>query len=369
MRTPSICNLASVVKLAVGHQLADVPMILAGIDPCFSCNDRVDRRRPGRAAGRTLDLGAAPPLRNRVLPWTPPVASSPLILFFPGGLFLLAASLAYEWVDRKLVAQFQNRIGPRWFQPLADVVKLLAKEEIVPDGRQPARCSSACPIVGLAAALTAALYVPLAGLAPSFSFPGDLIVTIYLLSLLTLCIGLAGANTIDRFSLIGATRTLTQLFSYEAPFLLALLGPAIVGRQLADQRDQPCTPAATGCILTQPIGFVVALIGLMGKLELPPFDAPEAETEIVAGALTEYSGRGLALFRLGKGVELVIGLTLVAAFYLGGVANPLLVPAQDAGAAAGRGRACRRCSPGCASTRPSACGGASAPCSSSCSGS
>jgi NADH-quinone oxidoreductase subunit H len=68
----------------------------------------------------------------------------------------------------------------------------------------------------------------------------------------------------------------------------------------------------------------VAIVGLMGKLELPPFDAPEAETEIVAGALTEYSGRGLALFRLGKGVELVVGLTLVAAFYMGGVANPLL---------------------------------------------
>jgi NADH-quinone oxidoreductase subunit H len=61
----------------------------------------------------------------------------------------------------------------------------------------------------------------------------------------------------------------------------------------------------------------------MGKLEFPPFDAPEAETEIVSGALTEYSGRGLALFRIGKDVELVIGLTLVVAFYLGGLANPL----------------------------------------------
>ncbi len=77
-------------------------------------------------------------------------------------------------------------------------------------------------------------------------------------------------------------------------------------------------------IVTQPIGFVVAIIGLMGKLELPPFDAPEAETEIVSGALTEYSGRGLALFRIGKDVELVIGLTLVAAFYLGGLGNPLV---------------------------------------------
>jgi NADH-quinone oxidoreductase subunit H len=75
--------------------------------------------------------------------------------------------------------------------------------------------------------------------------------------------------------------------------------------------------------LTQPLGFVVALIGLMGKLELAPFDAPEAETEIVAGALTEYSGRSLALFRLGKGAEMIIGLTLISTFYLGGVTNPL----------------------------------------------
>jgi NADH-quinone oxidoreductase subunit H len=61
----------------------------------------------------------------------------------------------------------------------------------------------------------------------------------------------------------------------------------------------------------------------MGKLELPPFDAPEAETEIVKGALTEYSGRGLAVFHVGRDIELVVGLTLVAALYLGGLANPL----------------------------------------------
>ena len=76
----------------------------------------------------------------------------------------------------------------------------------------------------------------------------------------------------------------------------------------------------------------MALIGLMGKLELPPFDAPEAETEIVAGALTEYSGRGLALFRLGRAVELVIGLALMAAFYLGGV-RTCWRTRQDAGLA------------------------------------
>ena len=245
-----------------------------------------------------------------------------MLLFFPAGLAVMIGGLLYEWIDRKLVAQLQNRIGPRWFQPLADLVKLMAKEEVVPSGVDRALFLG-LPIVGLAAALTAALYVPLAGLAPSFTFSGDLIVTVYLLSVLTLCMGLAGSNTIGRFSLVGATRTLTQLFSYEAPFLLALLGPALAAGSWRIT-DISLYTLRHWLLLVQPIGFVVALIGLMGKLELPPFDAPEAETEIVAGALTEYSGRGLALFRLGKGVEMVIGLTLVAAFYLGGVATPLL---------------------------------------------
>jgi NADH-quinone oxidoreductase subunit H len=155
-------------------------------------------------------------------------------------------------------------------------------------------------------------------LSPAYSFPGDLLVSIYLLSLLTLCTGLAGANTNDPFSVIGATRALTQMFAYEAPFLLALLGPALAAESWQINEIVAYTES-NWLLLPQFLGFSIAIIGLIGKLEMPPFDAPEAETEIVAGALTEYSGRGLALFRLGRNVELVIGLTLIAAFYLGGV--------------------------------------------------
>ncbi len=249
----------------------------------------------------------------------PPVIS---LLIFPGGLFLLFAGLIYEWADRKLIARFQNRIGPRWFQPLADFVKLLAKEEIIPTGVNPGMFL-ALPVVALAGALTAALYVPMFGFNPSYSFRGDLVVALYLLSMMTLCTGLAGANTQDRFSLLGATRALTQLFSYEAPFLLALLGPAIAAGTWQIGTINQFAHANWWMIVTQPIGFLVAIVGLMGKLELPPFDAPEAETEIVSGALTEYSGRGLALFKIGRAVELVIGLSMVSAFYLGGLTNPL----------------------------------------------
>jgi len=244
------------------------------------------------------------------------------ILVFPAGMFLILLGMVYEYVDRKLVARYQNRFGPRWFQPLADMFKLLAKEEIIPDGVNKALFIF-LPILGVTAALTSALYTPMLGFAPAFSFRGDLILVVYMLSVLTICLGLAGANTVDRFSLVGATRTLTQLFSYEAPFMLTLLGPALAAGTLQINQINTYAQDTWWIILTQPIGFLVALIGLMGKLELPPFDAPEAETEIVSGALTEYSGRGLALFRIGKNVELVIGLTLVSAFYLGGLANPL----------------------------------------------
>jgi NADH-quinone oxidoreductase subunit H len=243
------------------------------------------------------------------------------IMFFPAGITLILSGMLYEWADRKLVARFQNRIGPRWFQPLADTIKLLTKEEIKPHGLN-SLLFYGLPIVALTGALTAALYSPILGLPPVYSFPGDLIVTLYLLSLLTMCKGLAGWNGSSRFSLIGATRALTQLFAYEAPFLLALLGPAIVAGSWVI-KDISTFAESHWLVFTQPVGFFIALIGLMGKLELPPFDAPEAETEIVAGALTEYSGRGLAFFHIGKSVELVVAVSLVTAFYLGGIGNPL----------------------------------------------
>jgi len=243
------------------------------------------------------------------------------MLLFPGGLGLIMTGLLYEWVHRKLVARLQNRIGPRWFQPMADALKLLLKEEIIPSEVNP-YLFVGLPVAGIAGVLTAGLYVPLWGFPAAYSFDGDLIVTLYLLSLLTLSTGLAGWNTRSRFSLVGATRTLTQLFAYEAPFMMALLGPALaVGSWRMN--DIIAGNQGTWLMFTQPIGFIVAVIGLMGKLEMPPFDAPEAETEIVAGALTDYSGRGLVLFHIGRTTEMLVGLTMIAALYMGGINGPL----------------------------------------------
>ena len=156
-------------------------------------------------------LQATPEIRDKVNGMIETIAPLIQLLFFPGGLFLIVNGLVYEWGHRKLVARFQNRIGPRWFQPIADTLKLLAKEQIIPTGVNKVLFIG-LPIIGVAGALTAGLYVPLMGLPAGYSFPGDLIVALYLLSLLTLCTGLAGWNTKSRFSLVGATRTLTQLF-------------------------------------------------------------------------------------------------------------------------------------------------------------
>jgi NADH-quinone oxidoreductase subunit H len=250
------------------------------------------------------------------------------LLFFPGGLFVLVMALAFEWANRKLLARLQNRVGPRWYQTVADLVKLLSKDEIVPDRADP-RLFHGLPVVALAGALTAALYVPV-GRAPAYGFEGDLIVAVTLMGLLSLSVALAGMNTISRFTMVGTARTLTQLFSYEAPFLLALLGPAVLTGtwQIGTIVDRS---AGDWLVLTQPIGFLLALIALVGKLELPPFDAPEAKTEIVAGPLTEYSARGLGLFRLARHVEFVVGLALIASIYLGGTGTPLAFAAKTAG--------------------------------------
>src|SRR5512145_231557 len=92
------------------------------------------------------------------------------ILIFPAGLTLIFIGMLYEWIDRKLVARFQNRVGPRWFKPFADMVKLLTKEQITPRLANPFLFFG-LPVAAMAGALTAALYVPLMGLQPAHSFP------------------------------------------------------------------------------------------------------------------------------------------------------------------------------------------------------
>lgn len=241
------------------------------------------------------------------------------LLFFPSGLALLAVALAYSWANRKLLARYQSRVGPPWYQPYADTVKLLSKEDMPLVGTN-RLLFQLLPVLGLAGSLTAALYLPLFGLGSSYSFAGDFIVVLYLLSLSSFALGLVGLLVTSRVGAVGSSRVMSQLFAYEAPYLLALLAAAY---GLRSWQISELNAAQQWGIVSQPLGFLVLLISLMGKLELPPFDAPEAETEIVGGALTEYSGRSLALFKLAKALSFVLSVSLASVLYLGGLANPL----------------------------------------------
>ncbi len=249
------------------------------------------------------------------------------ILVYPGLLFLFSYATFCEWVDRKVYARLQNRFGPLYtgpqgiLQPLADFIKLMSKEDIVPREAD-AVMFTALPIVILAVVCSAAMFLPIGGFVTdavtSHSFPGDLIVMVFLLTIPTLIFFLAGWYSSSSFSVIGGTRVITMLFGYEVPLLLAVLSPAILANswRLADiARFYQTQPVL---LLPNLIGFVVALIALQAKLERVPFDIPHAETEIVGGTFVEYSGKKLAFFRLAIDIEMVVGSGLIATVFLGG---------------------------------------------------
>jgi NADH-quinone oxidoreductase subunit H len=256
------------------------------------------------------------------------------LLVYPGLLFLFVYSTFCEWFDRKVYAHLQNRMGPthtgRWglLQPIADFVKLMAKEDIVPD-KADKQLFSLLPVVGLAIVVTAGLLLPVwffsPAAVPMISFPGDIIVLLYLLSLPTLIFFLAAWSSTNLFSTIGGTRVLTMLFGYEVPLFMAVLSPAILADSWRLSEIAVFYQKRPVLILANLIGFVVALIAVQAKLERTPFDIPHAETEIVGGTFTEYSGKKLAFFRLMTDIELVVASGLLATVFLGGFpGGPLL---------------------------------------------
>ena len=237
------------------------------------------------------------------------------MLVFPGLLFLSAVSLFAEFFDRKLYARLQNRVGPPWFQPLADFIKLLGKEDVVPEEAD-RRMFDLAPVFALTAVVVAFLYIPMWGTHAIYSFSGDLIVVLYLLTIPTLTFFLGGWYSRSLFSTIGAVRSITQLFAYEIPLFVAILAPAMLANTWSLSEMAVFYHAHPYYWLINLIAFGVGLVSLLGKLERVPFDIPEAETEIVAGSFTEYSGRLLAYFRMAIDIEAVVGASLLAAVFL-----------------------------------------------------
>jgi len=251
---------------------------------------------------------------------TDPVFILLYIFIFPGFFFLISYALFLAYLDRKIAARMQQRVGPPIYQPLADLIKMLGKEVINPNGVD-WRVFDAIPLIALAAVMTAFLYVPVLGYSP-LAFQGDLVVVLYLMALPTIALFVLGWLSRNIFSAIGGIRAVTQLFIYEVPFFLALLTPALMAGSWSISEIVVWQQHNLWIIFFQPIGFIVALIGLQAKLERTPFDIPEAETEIVAGPWTELTGRRLALMDLATDVSLVVGSALVAALFLGGPMLP-----------------------------------------------
>jgi len=252
------------------------------------------------------------------------------LLVYPGFGFLFICAQAFQWTDRRVAARLQGRVGPPWFQPLADFVKLMAKEDTLPTGSHELACA-ALPVVSLAAVLTAGLYIPVAGRAAS-AFEGDLIVVLFLLSIPALAYFVAGWLSVGVYSIIGGNRSLLQYFAYEVPFLMALTGPAILSgswciSHIAQQQSQ-----TIWMVLVQPLGFLLAIVGLIGKLKRMPFDIPKAKSEIVAGPLTEFSGRKLAIWHLALHIQMVVAVFLLVNVFLGGASPEIIFLASNLGA-------------------------------------
>lgn len=247
-----------------------------------------------------------------------------IFLLFPGIVFQLACSWFFEWFDRKLQARFQRRVGPRWFQPLADLLKLFSKEDILTRGANEF-VAAVLPLISLGAVLTAGIYVPIAGFSP-VSFEGDFIVILFLLSVPTFTYYLAGIFSVGIYNDLGAGRALLQFFSYEVPLLIALSGPAVMAGSWTIQEISLAQVELGPFVLFQPLGFILAVVGLIGKLKRNPLDIPKAKSEVVAGALTEFTGVKLAFWNIGMNIQAVVGIFLLVNLYFGwsDIAAPVL---------------------------------------------
>lgn len=246
------------------------------------------------------------------------------LLLFPGLAFQVLCGLVFDFIDRKFLARFQRRVGPPWYQPLADLLKLFSKEDLLPKGASDV-IATLLPLISLSAVVTAGLYIPIAGVTP-YLFEGDLIVIIFLMSVPTLAYYLAGILSVGVYSVMGGGRSLLQYFSYEVPFLIALSGPAILAGSWSVSGIVAAQKELGPFILFIPVGFILALVGMIGKLKRDPLDIPKAKSEVVGGSLTEYTGAKLGFWHILMNVQAVEGIFLLINLFFGvpEVAHPWL---------------------------------------------
>jgi NADH-quinone oxidoreductase subunit H len=239
-------------------------------------------------------------------------------LLFPGLLFTAIAGLLTSWVDRKVTALVQMRVGPPFLQPFYDIRKLFIKETCVPEGGAIGMFLLA-PLVGLAAVTLASMILWRTLLDADATFVGDLIVLIYLLAMPALGVILGSFASRNPLASLGGSREVKLMIAYELPLVLAILVPVIQADSIR-LGDLLMNPAPIGS-LSGGLALLVCIACMQAKLTLVPFDMPEAETELSGGALIEYSGPPLAMFKLTRAMMLFTMPVLLVILFFGGLLN------------------------------------------------
>ncbi len=255
---------------------------------------------------------------------------------FPMGLVLVSAVigvLVTVWLERKISAAAQQRIGPEYagalgiLQPMADGLKLLVKEDIIP-ARADGLLFTLGPVLVLVPVILSWLIVPFGQNLLISNVGIGIFLWIALSSIQPIGLLMSGYASNNKYSLLGGLRAAAQSISYEIPLALAVLAIVMMSNSLSTVdivNQQNGLGLLSWNVWRQPVGFVIFWICALAECERLPFDLPEAEEELVAGYQTEYAGMKFALFYLGSYINLVLSSLLVSVLYLGGWGFPIPV--------------------------------------------
>lgn len=256
-----------------------------------------------------------------------------------GVLLLMIAYLT--WLERKLLAHFQVRLGPMrvgphgLLQPIADGLKLLFKEDVTPSGVNKVIYTLA-PILSFVPAFMVFAVIPFGDKISLFGRSIDLVISdfnmgiLYVFAISSLGvygIVLAGWSSNNKYSLLGGLRSSAQMVSYEVSLGLSIIGVLMLSGSLSlldIVRGQDTI--LNWYILRQPLGFIIFLICAIAETNRLPFDLPEADNELVAGYYTEYSSMKFAMFYLGEYANMINASAIATTLFLGGWQGPWLPP-------------------------------------------
>ncbi|NAZ30860.1 MAG: NADH-quinone oxidoreductase subunit NuoH [Caldimicrobium sp.] len=260
----------------------------------------------------------------------------PLLVFIVAFILLNLTLLhvAYlTYAERKIIARMQqrlgpNRVGPRGLlQPIADVLKLLQKEDIIPNNVDKSVFKIA-PLISLVCAGTGVSLIPLWEKFVLSNLNVGLLFILALSSLSAYGVILSGWASNSRYALLGGLRSSAQVISYEIAMSLALLSVVLMAGSFNLQdivKAQVASPFKV-YLIPQVVAFFVFMVCALAETNRVPFDLPEAETELVAGYFVEYSGIRFALFYLAEYFGMVVMSALAVTCFLGGYAGPFEVP-------------------------------------------